>query len=54
MVDSPLLEKPSEAGDEGEDAEEEDPIGTLAILMLFLILLIGLWIAVYVTLLERA
>ena len=54
MVDSPLLEKPSEVDEEEEESEEDDPIGTLAILTLFLILLIGLWIAVYVTLWQRA
>ena len=33
---------------------EEEPVGTLALLTFYLILVIGLWIAVYVTLLERS
>jgi len=33
---------------------EEEPVGTLAILTVYLIVIIGLWLAVYVTLIERS
>lgn len=33
---------------------EEEPIGTLAILSVYLIIIVGLWVAVYVTLIERS
>ena len=33
---------------------EEEPVGTLALLSVYLIIVIGLWVAVYVTLIERS
>ncbi len=33
---------------------EEEPIGTLALLSVYLIVIVGLWVAVYVTLIERS
>jgi len=33
---------------------EEEPVGTLAILTVYLVIIIGLWVAVYVTLIERS
>lgn len=33
---------------------EEEPVGTLALLTVYLIVIIGLWVAVYVTLIQRS
>ena len=33
---------------------EEEPVGTLALLSFYLIVVVGLWVAVYVTLIERS
>lgn len=33
---------------------EEEPTGTIALLTVYLIVIVGLWIAVYVTLIERS
>ena len=51
-----MTEPPAhEAEDSHEEFDpEEEPIGTLAILTVYLILVIGLWVAVYVTLIERS
>ncbi len=51
--------KPDDAGDvESSEHEEfdpeEEPIGTLALLSVYLIVIVGLWVAVYVTLIERS
>ncbi len=40
--------------DHEEFDPEEEPIGTLAILSVYLIIIVGLWVAVYVTLIERS
>ena len=42
-----------ESGHEDFDPEEE-PVGTLALLSVYLIVIVGLWVAVYVTLIERS
>ena len=54
MVDSPVAKPPGSEDAPGQESSDEEPVGTLAILILFLILVIGLWIAVYVTLWERS
>ena len=51
MVEPPTYE--AEHDDEEFDPEEE-PIGTLALLSVYLIVIVGLWVAVYVTLIERS
>lgn len=47
-----------DTNDNGHDHEEfdteEEPIGTLALLSVYLIVIVGLWVAVYVTLIERS
>ncbi len=40
--------------DHEEFDPEEEPVGTLAILSVYLIVIVGLWVAVYVTLIERS
>ena len=45
--------QPESSHDEEFDPEEE-PVGTLAILSVYLIVIVGLWVAVYVTLIERS
>lgn len=46
---------PPESGHDHEEFDpEEEPIGTLALLSVYLIVIVGLWVAVYVTLIERS
>ena len=45
---------PAAIHDAGAFDPEEEPVGTLAILTVYLIVIIGLWLAVYVTLIERS
>lgn len=44
----------SERADEDrEQPEEEHPLGTLVILLIYLVIIFGLWGSVYLTLLQR-
>lgn len=40
-------------GVERDAGEAEHPRGTLALLLVYLIVIVGLWLAVYFTLLQR-
>ena len=42
-------------GDSHDELDpEEEPTGTIALLTVYLIVVVGLWIAIYVTLIERS
>ncbi len=45
---------PESDHDHEEFDPEEEPVGTLALLSVYLIIIVGLWVAVYVTLIERS
>ncbi len=60
MTQQPASENEQEpmTSSHGHDPEEfdpeEEPVGTLALLTIYIIVVIGLWVAVYVTLIERS
>lgn len=62
MTQPPVTEAEHESAPTDPDSEhghddfdpEEEPVGTLALLSVYLIVIIGLWVAVYVTLIERS
>lgn len=47
----PLAEEPTVAH---ETDEEHEPRGTVVMMVLFLLIIIGVWVWTYATLLERA
>ncbi|HUW03928.1 MAG TPA: hypothetical protein VMW08_16360 [Acidimicrobiales bacterium] len=51
MTDSTDVEPEASHDDEGE---EEQPHGTIAMMVLFGLLIIAMWVWMYVTLLERS
>ncbi|MDT8435385.1 MAG: hypothetical protein RRA92_01395 [Gemmatimonadota bacterium] len=53
MSESTQAPDPGRADGEGEGEEHEHPLGTLFLLMIFLMVLAGMWGALYLTLLGR-
>jgi hypothetical protein len=54
MTDEPDVgQAHTEAGEEMHDEAHEPPRGTLIIMLVYLVILIGIWGSIYLTLLQR-